>query len=239
MKDLKRKNVLLVVAGIFIIVLAGLSGYLVFSNNSKINTLESEKEALSQQYLKAKDDLAVASQSIKLKDTQLSEKDKEIESLKQAKNNAVREDVAIDSEETVKEPSVPKTASIYDNINGSDDFKNKITNALNLLSEKDSEHFQMTASQVEAINEYNDFGGMQEKRNIYIGADANAAITASLIAHEAQHVYNVYVDKIWSYHTKEQELPCYEAELSTAQSLGAPAFFVTSVQSQIDYWKTQ
>ena len=239
MKDLTRKNVLLIVAGIFIVVLAGLSGYLVFSNDSKINTLRAEKEALSRQYLKAKNDLAVANQSIQLKDTQLSEKDKEIESLKQAKNNAVREDVVSDSGETEKEPSSQKTNSIYDNINGSDDFKNKISNALNLLSEKDSEHFQMATNQVEAINEYNDFGGMQEKRNIYIGADANAAITASLIAHEAQHVYNVYVDKIWSYHTKEQELPCYEAELATAQSLGAPAFFITSVQTQIDYWKTQ
>jgi outer membrane murein-binding lipoprotein Lpp len=239
MKDFLRKNLLLIIASVLIVLLTGLSGYLFYSNNQKINNLNNEKETLSQQYSKAKQDLDTANESIKLKDTQLGEKDKEIESLKQVANNAVRNDVTNDAKQTSSEIPSQESSSIYDKINGSDDFKNKISSALSLLSEKDSEHFQMTSNQVESINEYNDFGGKQEKRNIYIGADANAAITASLISHEAQHVYNVYVDRIWSYHTKEQELPCYQAELVTAQRVGAPAFFISSVQSSIDYWQSQ
>lgn len=220
--------------------IAGLAGYLFYSYNRKIDNLEIEKEALNQQYLKTKQDLDTANESIKAKDTQLGEKDKEIESLKQAANNAIRNDVISDTGQTDKtETQSQNSSSIYDKINGSDEFKNRITSALNLLSGKDSEHFQMASSQVETINELNDFGGRQEKRNIYIGADANSTITASLISHEAQHVYNVYVDRIWSYHTREQELPCYQAELVTAQRVGAPAFFITSIQSSIDYWQSQ
>jgi len=239
MKDFLRKNLLLIFAGVLIILLAGLSGYLFYSYNQKINNLKKEKEILSQQYLKAKQDLDTANENIKLKDTQLGEKDKEIESLKQASNNAIRDDVTSDAEQTSDETPAQQSSSIYDNINGSDDFKNAIKNALDLLFAKDGEHFQMVASQVSSINENDDFGGKQKKREIYIGADANGAITASLISHEAQHVYNVYVNKIWSYHTKEQELPCYEAELATAQRLGAPAFFIASIQSDIDHWQSQ
>ena len=239
MKDFLAKNLLLILAGFLIVLLAGLSGCLFYSYNKKIDSFKKEKETASQQYLKTKQDLDAANESIKLKDAQLGEKNKEIENLKQASNNAIRDDVAKDAEKTGNETPAIKSSSIYDHINGSDDFKNKIINALDLLSAKDSEHFQIVTSQVSSINEYDNYGGKQEKRNIYIGADANAAITASLISHEAQHVYNVYVDKIWSYHTKEQELPCYEAELATAQRLGAPAFFIASVQSDIDHWQSQ
>lgn len=241
MKDFLAKKPLLILTGVLIILLAGLSVYLFYSYEQKVSGLTKEKEALNQQYLKTKQDLDAASESIKLKDTQLGEKDKEIESLKQASNKAIRNDVASDAEKTSGETPVqpPSPSSIYDKINGSDDFKNKIISALNLLSAQDSEHFQIAASQVSSINENDDYGGKQQKRDIYIGADANPAITASLISHEAQHVYNVYVNKIWSYHTKEQELPCYEAELATAQRLGAPAFFIASVQSDVDYWRSQ
>lgn len=232
MKDFLRKNLLPILLVVLIILLAILSGYLYYSYNQKIINLEKEKEVLNQQYLKAKQDLDVANKS-------LDKKNKEIEDLQQASNKAIRNDLANDTKASTSNTSNQQSSSIYDHISGSDDFKNKIVNALNLLSAGDGEHFQIVASQVETINEYSDYGGYQEKRNIYIGADANAAITASLITHEAQHVYNVYVNKIWSYHTKEQELPCYEAELATAQRLGAPAFFIASVQSNIDYWQTQ
>lgn len=243
MKDFIRKNLSRILAVILILLLVGLSGYLVYFYKQKIDNLKKEKEVLNRQYLKAKQDLDKANESIKAKDTQLDEKNKEIENLKQASNNAIRSDVANDTQETSQETnndsSSQESPSIYNHINGSDDFKNKITNALNLLSANDSEHFQLASSQVATINEYDNYGGYQEKRNIYIGADANAAITGSLIAHEAQHVYNVYVSGIWSYHTKEQELPCYETELLAAQRLGAPAFFIQSVQSNITYWQSQ
>ena len=229
MKDFFRKNLLLILAGVLIVLLTGLSVYLYYCN-PKIENINKEKETLNQQYLKARQELDAANES-------LDEKNKEIEDLKQARNNATRTDVESDAGET--NTSSQQSSSIYDHINGSDDFKNKIVNALNLLSAGDGEHFQIVSSQVETINEYDNFGGYQEKRNIYIGADANPAITASLISHEAQHVYNVYVDKIWSYHTKEQELPCYEAELATAQKLGAPAFFIASVQNDVNYWQSQ
>lgn len=210
--------------------LVGLSIYL-YSNGPNIHRIEKEKDDINQQYLKTKQDLDEAN-------AQLDEKNKEIEELKKANNNAIRNDIAADAAESDENIS-QKSTSIYDNINGSDDFKNKITSALNLLSEKDSEHFQMAASQVSSINEFDNYGGKQERRDIYIGADANPAIAASLITHEAQHVYNVYVRGIWSYHTKEQELPCYEAELSTAQRVGAPEFFISSIQNDITYWQSQ
>ena len=210
--------------------LAGLSVYLYYCN-PRVESIKKEKETLNQQYLKARQELDAANKS-------LDEKNKEIENLKQARNNTTRTDVENDADETADTPS-QQSSSIYDHINGSDDFKNKIVNALNLLSAGDSERFQIVTSQVGTINEYDNYGGYQEKRDIYIGADANAAITASLISHEAQHIYNVYVDRIWSYHTKEQELPCYEAELATAQRLGAPAFFIASVQNDVNYWQSQ
>lgn len=221
-----------ILATVLIVLLAGLSYYLYYSYNLQINNLKKENEVLNQKYLKSEQDS-------KLKDTQLDEKNKEIESLKQASNNSIRNDVENDTASDIEATTDQNSSSIYDRINGSDDFKNKIINALNLMQAQDGEHYQMTETQVETINENDNYGGKQEKRNIYIGADANAAITASLISHETQHVYNVYVDRIWSYNTKEQELPCYEAELATAQKLGAPAFFITSIQDSISYWQSQ
>lgn len=231
MKEFLRKNLLSILLVILIILLALLSGCLYYFNNQKISDLTNEKEALNQQYLKTKQDLDTANKS-------LEEKNVEITNLQQAKNEALRSDVASDAQDTGNSQS-QQSSSIYDHIVGSDDFKSKISAALNLLSAQDNEHFQIVTNQVETINEYDNYGGYQEKRNIYIGADANAAITGSLISHEAQHVYNVYVDRIYSYHTKEQELPCYQAELITAQRLGAPSFFIASVQSNIDYWNSQ
>lgn len=225
------KNLLPILVSILIILLAVLSGCQYYFYNQKINNLTKEKESTNQQYLKTKEELDVANKSI-------DDKNKEIADLKQAKNEAVRNDVASDTQAVSNQPSQQST-SIYDHIVGSDDFKNKITAALNLLSAQDNEHFQIVSRQVSTINEYDNYGGYQEKRDIYIGADANAAITGSIIVHEAQHVYNVYISKIYSYHTKEQELPCYQAELLVAQRLGAPDFFITSVQSSINYWQTQ
>lgn len=239
MRDILRKNLLLVLAGIIILLLAGFLGCLFCYDKQKIDNLTREKDALDLLYAKAIKGIETANESIKQKDAEITEKNKEIEDLKQAKNETVQSEVASDTKETSNSTESQQSSSIYNNINGSDDFKNKITNALNLLSAGDSEHFQIASSQVASINEYNDYGGYQEKRNIYIGADANAAITASLISHEAQHVYNVYVNRIYSYHTKEQELPCYEAELETAERLNAPAFFITSIQSNITYWQSQ
>ncbi|MFA5158131.1 MAG: hypothetical protein WC451_03040 [Patescibacteria group bacterium] len=226
-----RKNLLPILVSILVVLLTLLSGYLYWFYNQKINNLTKEKEAINQQYLKTKEELDAANKSI-------DDKNKEIADLKQAKNEAVRDDVASDTQAVGNQPQ-QQPSSIYDHIVGSDDFKIKIVAALNLLSAQDNEHFQIVSRQVSTINEYNNYGGYQERRDIYIGADANAAITGSIIAHEARHVYNVYVDKIYSYHTKEQELPCYQAELLAAQRLSAPDFFITSVQNSINFWQTQ
>lgn len=223
MKDFIKRQLLVILLSVLILELAGISGYLFFFENKH---LEKENKTLSEQYLQAKKDIDAANKSIKQKDTQLEEKNKEIEGLKQTRN-------------LTSVPTDESSASIYDKINGSDDFKSKIVAALSLMQSGDGEHFQIVTSQVGSINEYDNYGGYQEKRNIYIGADANAAITASIISHEAQHVYNVYVSRIYSYNTKEQELPCNEAELATAQRLGAPAFFITSIQNDISYWQSQ
>lgn len=236
------KNLWQILEIILIILLAGLSFYLYYSYNKKVNSLQRENAVLSQKYSKSE-------QESKLKDTQLDEKNKEIETLKQANNNRIREDVESDKakseagsateNENEGTTSSKSSSSIYDKINGSDDFKNKITSALDLMRAQDGDHFQMAATQVGSINENDDYGGKQKKRDIYIGADNNPAITGSLITHEAQHIYNVYVEGIWSYGTKEQELPCYEAELVTAQRLGAPSFFITSIEESINYWQAQ
>jgi hypothetical protein len=226
MKEYIRIHLKQIIASIIIILLIGLSFYLYYSYSKKLNTSKKDYEALNQKYLKAEEDL-------KLKDTQIEEKNKEIEDLKKASNKSIRSDVESSS------GTANSGSSIFDRINGSADFKNKIINALNALQAGDGEHYAIVASQVETINENDNYGGKQERRNIYIGADSNAAITASIISHEAMHVYNVYVNRIWSYGTKEQELPCYEAELATAQRLGAPAFFIASVQDSVNYWQSQ
>lgn len=228
MKDFFRRHFWLISSIFSITILCGLSGYLYYSYTH----LKKDYNTLNQQYLKANDDL-------KLKNTEIEGKNKEIEDLKQAKNQSVQSEVASDTKVSTDTTANQSSASIYDHINGSDEFKNRIVAALDLLKASDNEHYQIAASQVSTINEYDNYGGYQDKRNIYIGADGNPSITASLISHEAQHVYNVYVARIYSYHTQEQELPCYEVELVTAQRVGAPAFFITSVQNNIDYWKTQ
>ena len=226
-----RKNLLSFLTIILIFALILLCGFLYYFYTKKISGLTEEKNTLNQQYLETKQGLDAANKS-------LEEKNAEIVNLQQSRNNAVRNDVAANAQ-TNSTTTSNQQSSIYSRVNGSEVFNNRIVNALNLLAAQDGEHFQIVASQVESINEYNDYGGYQEKRNIYIGADENPAITGSIISHEAQHVYNVYVDKIYSYHTKEQELPCYQAELLAAQRLGAPAFFIASVQSSIDYWQAQ
>lgn len=235
MKYFLKRFFWLISALVVIILLAGLSSYLYYTYGLKFNNLKKENEILNQKNFKVTEDL-------KLKNAEIDEKNKEIEDLKQAKNLSVQSEVISDAK-TGADDSNPETpsqsSSIYDQIIGSDEFKNRITAALDLLKVSDGEHYEMTSNQVETINEYNNYGGYQEKRNIYIGADGNPTITASLISHEAQHVYNVYVSGIWSYHTKEQELPCYESELVTAQRVGAPAFFITSVQNNINYWQAQ
>ena len=150
----------------------------------------------------------------------------------QSTNNTI-----INPQETDKNQNY---SSIYDRINGSDEFKNQIIGALQLMQAADNEHFQIVESQVTTINYFDNYGGYQENRDIYIGSNGyDPAIIASVISHEAQHVYNVYVDGIYGYHTKAQELPCYQAELITAQKLGAPAYFITSVEAQIAYWQSQ
>ena len=228
MKEYIKKHPVLVLV-IASVLLIGLSGYLFYENNNLIN----QNIVLRGQYEKSQQDLTTANESIKQKDTQLNEKNTEIESLKQTRN------LSTTPTESPEDTVTSTSSSIYDRINGSDDFKNKIINALNLLQSQDGEHYSLVAGQVETINEYDNYGGYQEKRNIFIGADANPAITAPIIVHEAQHVYNVYVNRIWSYGTKEQELPCYEAELLSAQRVGSPAFFITSIQNNVNYWQSQ
>jgi len=229
-----RKNFVLILSIILIFSLAGLSGYFYISYNQKLNNLEKENEELNQKYLKTKNDLSKATESLKLKDTQIEEQNKEIENLKQTTNNTV-----INPEEITTNTD-QNSDSIYNRINGSDEFKNQIIDALRLMQTGDNEHFQIVESQVTTINYFDNYGGYQENRDIYIGSNGyNIAIIASVISHEAQHVYNVYVDGIYGYHTKAQELPCYQAELITAQRLGAPTYFITSVENQIAYWESQ
>jgi hypothetical protein len=235
MKEFFKKHLFQILV-IILVILTGFSNYLLYDYYKKITNLQNEKEVLNQEYIKTKQDLEAANESIKQKDAQLDEKSKEIENLTQSKANTTTTDTIAQAPATTTNQH---TSSIYDRISGSDEFKNKIVSALDLLKAQDNEHYNIVSSQVGTIYEYDNYGGYQEKRNIHIGADANPAITAPIIVHEAQHVYNVYVNKIYSYNTKEQELPCYEAELVAAQRVGSPAFFITSIESSISYWQSQ
>lgn len=233
MKDFLRRNLVTSILGFIVIILLLLTAYFYFNSNKTVKNLKKENETLSQKYNQA-------SEELKTKNAELDIKNKEIEDLKKAQNNTVQEEVKNDSNNS-SEAATDNTedSSIYNRVNGSDDFKSKVRNALDLMKSQDNEHFQIVAGQVSTINENDFYGGKQIKRDIYVSADNNPAITGSFLSHEAKHVYNVYVSKIWSYNTKEQELPCYEAELITAQRLGAPAFLISSIQSSIDHWNAQ
>lgn len=234
MKEYFKKHFGLILLMILIIGLSSLSGYFYVSYNQKLNNLKKENEELNQKYLKTKNDLSKATENLKLKDAQIEKQNKEIENLKQTTNNTL-----INPEEITTDTN-QNSDSIYNKINGSDEFKNQIINALQLMQAGDNEHFQIVENQVATINYFDNYGGYQENRDIYIGSNGyNIAIIASVISHEAQHVYNVYVSGIYGYNTKEQELPCYQAELITAQRLGAPTYFITSVEDQIAYWESQ
>ena len=223
MKEFIRKYPLMIILTLLVFLFAILSGYFYYH-------FTKENESLNQKYQKAVQDLKDANKTIE-------EKNKEIEDLKQANAQKVPSG-PVNATNGEEETSVG--SSIYDRIEGSDDYKSRIRAALDALSSGDGEHFSLANSQVGTIFEYSDYGGRQKERNIYIGAQSNdPSITASLITHEAQHVYNVYVDGIYSYNTREQELPCYEAELITAQRLGAPAAFIFGIENSIAYWQTQ
>lgn len=230
MKDFFRRNQVVIIHVFVVIILLLLSAYFYSNSNKTVQNLKKENETLNQKNNQA-------SEELKTKNAELETKNKEIEDLKKAQNNTVQAEVKNDSNEV--STSATANSSIYDRINGSDDFKAKVRSALDLMNSQDNEHFQIVAGQVSTINENDFYGGKQIKRDIYVSADSNPAITGSFLSHEAKHVYNVYVSRIWSYNTKEQELPCYEAELITAQRLGAPAFLISSIQSSIDHWNAQ
>ena len=220
---------------ILLLILIGLLAgivYLFYRSNQQIIQLQKEKEVLQQENTDLK--------------KQVDEKNKQIEEISLV--NEKKQSVPNTSENSASETdsnaaSVPKQnsgSSIYDKIEGSDQFKALITAALNVLQAGDSEHFQMVASQVAHIYYVDEYGCRQRQRDIYIGSVGNdPGIVASFIVHEARHVYNVYVEGIYSFGTKEQELPCYEAELLAAQRLGTPANFIASVEAQVTYWQTQ
>ena len=201
----------------------GTASYFMYSYRKEIVKITAEKESLTKENTDLKN--------------QIVEKDKEIESLGKSANNATPIPTTTTTTTTT---TTSGGSSIYDKIEGSAEFKALMSSALDLMQARDGEHYQLVNSQVSHIYSWDGYGAKQEQRNIYIGSVGfDVATIGSYITHEATHVYNVYVRRIYSYGTKEQELPCYEAELLAAQRLGAPANFISSVESQIAYWQTQ
>lgn len=214
------RKIVKVVALVLGVVIVGGFFYFGYNFYHRYRNLNSENKSLEQENTNLKN--------------QLAQKDQEIESLKKAANRAT----TAPSNPVSSSPSTG--SSIYDKIEGSAEFKALISSALDLMQARDSEHYGLVNSQVSHIYSADEYGAHQEQRNIYIGSVGfDPATVGSYITHEATHVYNVYVRKIYSYGTREQELPCYEAELLAAQRLGAPAGFIASVQGQITYWQSQ
>jgi hypothetical protein len=155
---------------------------------------------------------------------QISELNKRIQSLGRSSNTSIQ----------------PKT-TIYDRVQVSDAFRPQVIRALELIQANDSHVFSVLNTHVEAIYEMQGCGGFQVKRPIYVGncgyAESDVVI-ASIIVHEAVHIENVYIKRIVSIGTKEQELPAYQREYQFASKLGAPQWFLDSILNQIAYYES-
>jgi hypothetical protein len=205
--------------------------------NADIATLR-QRLAASQKALIAKDrDLT---NQLAAKDAEIKKRDDQIASLQ-------KETSALKSSPSRPSAAPPRSAapatSIYDRISASPSFHDQIMRALNLLKEYDPATYSMVNQQVGTIFELpqcSGVAGVQVKRDIYIASCGATDIeVASVVSHEATHVYNVYVRGIYSYNTREQELPAYQAQLATAQKLGAPQSYLNFINSGITYWSSQ
>lgn len=223
-----QKKALKIITVVILVGLIGAACYLLYNYRTQLDQLKKDKETLQSENLSLQKNLTD-------KNNEIDALKKENETLKQSAANQTK----IFAAEPSPAPSAP-VSSVYDKVVGDDQFKAKIFAALDLLKAGDNEHFQLVNNQISHIYGLDDYGGKQIKRDIYISiADNDNTTIASVIVHEARHVYTVYVEKIYSYGTKEQELPSYQAELLSAQRLGAPAYFISSVESQIAYWQSQ
>lgn len=217
-----RSKIFKIIVLLVLVGALGTASYFIYSYRKEIVKITAEKETLDKENTDLKN--------------QLAEKDKEIKSLGKSANNAT----PVPTTTTTTTTTTSSGSSIYDKIEGSAEFKALMSSALDLMQARDGEHYQLVNSQVSRIYSWDSYGAKQEQRNIYIGSVGfDVATIGSYITHEATHVYNVYVRGIYSYGTREQELPCYEAELLAAERLGAPANFISSIESQIAYWQTQ
>ena len=246
-----KKKVLFGVFFFFFVLSVGFAGYLGYNKyvendklikslkNEKANIIEKTKQLesqISQLNITSseKDKIIEADKStIIARDTEIQNLKKEIEFLKSSssRTSLVRREGS----------TSVSSGSIYDRIKITSSFRNQIFRALDLLKAYDNSNYQMINQQVNYIYEDSECGGIQIKRNIYIGncgGSSSDIVIASVMVHEATHVYNVYVRKIYSYNTKEQELPAYQAELATAQKLGAPQYFIDYINQQINYWNS-
>lgn len=236
-----RLKIILIVA---MAVLITFSGFFAYKNaNKTADAIESENQVLKELLEEKEKALSNKDLTIQQKDAEIERLKKENEALKKSasRTSAPTTENENNSEPAPVETSTPTSSSIYDRLSVSDAFRPRLTEAIRLIESQDSVHFNVLNGQVSQVYEMQSGGGMQVKRDIYINpASANdKTVLASMIVHESQHVYNVYIDKIYSYGTKEQELPCYEAELDAAQKFGAPSYFISFLNSQIAYWGSQ
>jgi len=213
-----------------LIVVVGIVSYGGFFIYGKFKALKQERDSLDIQNIQLEEQLNKAQEDIQKKEELLEKKNKEISELQKKINSLSR---------SASSTTVPAATTIYERIKVSSDFRPQIIRSINLLRQNVNKYYQILNQQVGYIYQTDYCGGIQMKRDIYMG-DCDGmypdSIIASMIVHEAMHVYNVYVNGVYSKDTKEQELPSYQAELEAAKKLNAPKYFIDFLYQQIEYW---
>lgn len=203
--------------------------------------LSSERDSLQAELAEKEKALESTNKKTSKQAKQVQDLKKQVKNLNQ-KIESLNNQISSYSYSAVGSESQPASqSSIYDRVEVSKKFKPQIIRALDLIKSHDSHSFSVLNTHVDAVYEMSGCGGFQVKRPIYIGNcgfTATDVMIAATIVHETVHVENVYVKKIYSINTKEQELPAYKAQYNFAANLGAPDWYLESIQDQIDYYSS-
>lgn len=238
----KRRNLRQggVALGAIIFTAAALLVYTQFDIQLAAQIVETAENTNAQTLLSARQaSLHDARSELQTKAARIIELESQNTSLNQQLETLKQENTQLKARSFAK-PVVANT--IYDRIRTTNEAeKALIVRALDLLKAYDPANYKIANDHVSDIYVIPDCYAYQIKRTINTGTcnmEWSDIIMATVIVHEARHVYNVYVNKIYSSGTKEQELPSYQAQLQTAQILGAPAWWITSIENSIAYYSS-
>lgn len=213
---------------------------------SRLYSAQQDKLFLTEQNQNFVSDIKDLNSLVEQKDSAIKNRDKTIESknteIKKLKNQIADLKASL-AQTTIEPPAIIAPATtIYDRIQVTGSFKQQLIRAVDLLRTKDPANYQILNGQVNNIYAIDVCGGLQIKRDIYIGSCSGAfgdPEVASVIIHEAMHVYNVYVNGVYSSGTAEQELPSLYAELNSANKIGTAKWYVDQTKADIEYWESQ